>query len=512
LSFPKFGHAAGAWIALAPLLVVVARRAPRRPGSASGWPRHPFALGLATGVVYFGGALYWLVDVMVTYGGLSRFVAFGVAGLLVAYLSLFPALFAWAMRTLTHALGPAALLLAPAVWVSTEMGRTYVWDGFPWALLGASQASLLPIAQSASVAGVYGVSLLVVCGSVAAAYAVVGRGRARVAVPAALMAVIASTAVWGQARLEASTLTRDGEPVTVGVVQGNFSQDVKWDPAMETAIVDRYLRLTAEAVAQGATFVVWPESSLPFYFKASPAKAEPIRQAARRLNVSLLVGGDELEAAPADGDGAAVRLYNSAFLIRPDGAIADTYRKVHLVPFGEYVPLESLLFFAAPLVQAVSGFSPGDRAVVFDVGGRRASTAICYEVIYPALMRRFVEEGSELLTTITNDAWFGRSSAAYQHFEQASLRAIEEGRYLVRAANTGVSGVVDPYGRVLDRTDLFQTAAFVREVRFLRSRTPYSRLGDVAGYLSLALTAGALAAVWRQRPRGGPAVRSHRWA
>jgi len=186
-------------------------------------------------------------------------------------------------------------------------------------------------------------------------------------------------------------------------------------------------------------------------------------------------------------------------MVRIAGRTGATYRKVHLVPFGEYVPLQSLLFFAAPLVEAVSNFSPGEAAVVFDVDGRRSSTAICYEVIYPSLMRRFVLGGSELLTTITNDAWFGRSSAAYQHFEQASLRAIEQGRYLVRAANTGVSGIVDPYGRVLDRTALFETAVFTREVRFLSGRTIYGRLGDVAGYLGLALTAGALAAVWRQR-------------
>jgi apolipoprotein N-acyltransferase len=501
LSFPKFGHPAAAWVAIAPLLVAVVRLGPRGFSSTHGWPREAFLLGLATGAVYFGGTLYWVVDTMNTYGGLSLPVARGVAALLVAYLSLYPAAFAAAMRVLVVSFGPMGLLLAPAVWVSTEMGRSYVWDGFPWALLGASQATFLPIAQSASVVGTYGLSFLVVCGSVAAACAVVGRGRTRTAVPAGILLSVVLVAAWGWARLEASALTREGAPVTVGVVQGNFSQDMKWDPAMEGSIVSRYLRLTAEAASRGATFVLWPESSVPFYFQASPVKAAPIREAARRLRVSLLIGGDEMEAAPA---GAAVRAYNSAFLIGPDGEVAATYRKVHLVPFGEYVPLQSLLSFVKPLVQAVSSYSPGQRAVVFDVDGGRSSTAICYEVVYPSLMRRFVLSGSELLTTITNDAWFGRSSAAYQHFEQASLRAVEEGRYLVRAANTGVSGVVDPYGRVLDRTALFETAVFAREVRFLRGRTIYARLGDVAGYLSLALTAAALGAVWRQRGGAKP--------
>ena len=446
-------------------------------------------LGLLVGVFYFGGTLYWLVDTMSIYGGLSTPVAFGVAGLLVAYLSLFTALFAAVMGALVRGMGRRALLLAPAVWVSSELARTYVWDGFPWALLGTSQAPLLAIAQAASLVGVYGVSCLVVAGSVAAAYAVVGRGVARSIVPAGILAGLIVVALWGRVRLEANVLVREGTPITVGVVQGDFPQDVKWEPSQAQTIVDRYLRMTDEAARQGATFVLWPESAVPFYFKQDLPRSAPIREAARRDHVTLLVGGDEMEAGPP-GQGADVRLYNSAFLIDPDGRVAETYRKIHLVPFGEYVPLKHLLFFAAPLVQAVSDFSPGARPVLLPVDGHPVSTAICYEVVYPELNRTFVREGSELLTTITNDAWFGRSSAAYQHFEQASMRAIEEGRYLVRAANTGVSGIVDPYGRVLDRTRLFETTLVVRQVRFLTVRTVYSLIGDTIAYLCVALTLG----------------------
>ena len=143
---------------------------------------------------------------------------------------------------------------------------------------------------------------------------------------------------------------------------------------------------------------------------------------------------------------------------------------MHLVPFGEYVPLKSLLFFVGPIVEAVSAFSPGRDPVLLPVGSHRISTAICYEVIFPSLIRRFVLDGSELLTTITNDAWYGRSSAAYQHWEQAAMRSIEQGRYLARAANTGISGFVDPYGRVLQKTDLFHPAVLVADLRFIQSR------------------------------------------
>ncbi len=158
---------------------------------------------------------------------------------------------------------------------------------------------------------------------------------------------------------------------------------------------------------------------------------------------------------------------------------------MHLVPWGEYVPLKDWLTFVGPLVQAIGrGFDAGDTVTLLPVGSHRVSTAICYEIIYPELVRQFVAEGSELLTTITNDSWFGRSSAPYQHFEQASLRAIEEGRYLVRSANTGVSGIVDPYGHVLARTEIFRPAVIVGEVRLLTVRTPYSRVGDVFAYAS----------------------------
>jgi apolipoprotein N-acyltransferase len=195
------------------------------------------------------------------------------------------------------------------------------------------------------------------------------------------------------------------------------------------------------------------------------------------------------------------RYYNAAFLVKPDGGIGAVYRKMHLVPFGEYVPLKRLLFFVGTIVEAVAAFTPGETPVLLPVGQHLASTAICYEVIYGSLMREFVLDGSELLTTITNDAWYGWSSAAYQHWDQAAMRAIENGRYLARAANTGISGFVDPYGRVLARSELFEQALLVEDLRFLQARTVYSRIGDLVAWLCLALTAAALLATWAPRRR-----------
>jgi apolipoprotein N-acyltransferase len=221
-----------------------------------------------------------------------------------------------------------------------------------------------------------------------------------------------------------------------------------------------------------------------------------IRRIARDARATLLIGSDQIEPVrvTTGTKKPEMRIYNAAFLVQPDGTVGGVYRKMQLVPFGEYVPLKDLFFFVGPIVEAVSAFSPGTQPVLLPVGSHMASTAICYEVIYPNLMRRFVADGSELLTTITNDAWYGTSSAAYQHWDQAALRAIEGGRYLARAANTGISGFVDPYGRVLAKTTLFEQALVVEDLRFITARTIYSRIGDLAAWLSLALTMAALAA------------------
>jgi apolipoprotein N-acyltransferase len=446
--------------------------------------RRAFMLGLVAGLIYFAGTLYWITRVMVVYGGLAGWIALPINVALVAYLALFPALFALVMRRLTVAHGPRALVAAPFVWAATELGRTHLLTGFPWVLLGYSQEPVLPIAQLASLFGVYGVSMLV-CG-VSAALALVAFRRY---VPIAVMAVvIVATAVCGSRRIVAGDLTRAGDPIRVGLVQGNVDQAIKWDASRAAAIFDDYMRMTREAIGGGAQLVLWPESSTPFMFEEEPADADRIRVLARQAHVSMLFGSDQIEWKVVGNRRLPDKYFNSAFLVRPDGTTAGVYRKMHLVPFGEYVPLQKLLFFAAPLTEEVGTFWPGENPELLPVDGHPLSVAICYEVVYPALVREFVRGGSELLTTITNDAWFGETSAPYQHFEQASMRAVEEGRYLVRAANTGVSGIVDPYGRVLAETKIFEPAVVVGEARFLTAPTFYARHGDVLPYASVVLT------------------------
>jgi apolipoprotein N-acyltransferase len=440
--------------------------------------------------VYFAGTLYWIARVMAVYGALSVWVSFLVNALLIAFLALFPALFALIVRRLVAGAGPRALAAAPIVWVAGELGRTYVLGGFPWVLLGYSQTDVLPIAQVASLIGVYGLSGIVAfVSSALGVWIALGAGPAGRRYLAAAIVLVAAVWLFGALRLSRAELTAAGAPLRVGLVQGNVDQAEKWDPRRAAEIFNSYLDLTRQAISRGAELVIWPESSTPFTFEEDRPQAELVREMARSADVEVLLGSTQIERTNPP------RYFNAAFLVRPDGSTGAVYRKVHLVPFGEYVPLKSIFFFAAPLVEAVSDFTAGDGPVLLPLRGGAASTAICYEIVFPDLVRRSVVQGSQLLTTITNDAWFGRTVAPFQHFEQASMRAIENGRYLVRAANTGISGVVDPYGRTLASSGIYEPAVIVETVRLLSVRTVYSRIGDVVAYASVVATAALLIAV-----------------
>jgi apolipoprotein N-acyltransferase len=487
LSFPKYGHPAIVFIALVPLLVSLSGWTGKRQSPPGVTARRGFTLGLITGFVHFAGTVYWTGATVQTFGGLPMPVAVFVTGLLVLYMATYVGLAAAASAVFVRRFGVIGLALAPVAWVAAEYVRGFLFGGFPWIPLGNSMVTILPIAQLASITGVYGLSLFVGLVNVGFAATALAEGRARIVAVSATLAMIAITSVWGGQRLASGHLTQ-GEAITVGLIQGNIAQVDKWNPARAGMIVDRYVQLTRDAVAQGADFIVWPESSTPFNFQDDPG-GDHIRAVVRQLGKPLLLGSDEIERGPSK-----TNYYNAAFMLDPMGTTAAVYRKMHLVPFGEYVPFQNVLFFVGPLVEAVSAFSPGERVTMLPVREHMVSTAICYEVTYATQAREAVRQGSEMLTVITNDAWYGESSAAYQHFEMAAMRAIEQGRYLVRAANTGISGIVDPYGRVLVRTRLFETRAVVAEARFVQEKTPYARIGDLVAQISVTLTLLALAA------------------
>jgi apolipoprotein N-acyltransferase len=456
-------------------------------------------MGMLTGLVYFTGTTYWTSSVLAVFGGMPMILAIVSMLLLAAYLAIYPAITAIVLTRLFKSAGPFAVFFAPAAWVATEYVRGFLFGGFPWVPLGNSQVTVPAVAQIASVFGVYGLSALVAFVNASIAFALLNSGRSRLIAVASTVLILFGVAAWGSWRVAEGSLTREGTPIRVGLIQGNVAQADKLAPTPEKnrRIFTTYLAMTRDAVRRGAEYVIWPESSTPFTFGHDPVGDTTLRELAREVGVPLLFGSDQIVSEPE------IRQYNAAFLLGPDGETKAVYRKVHLVPFGEFFPMQEWISFAAPLVKRFLPFTAGDGVVILPVNGHPTSTAICYEVVFPSLMRDAVLQGSELLTTVTNDGWYGTSSAPYQHFEMASMRAIEEGRYMARAANTGISGVVDPYGRIVQASAIFEQVGLVAELRLLRGRTIYSQIGDVIAYAAIALTLIAVVLV-RQSARGKP--------
>jgi apolipoprotein N-acyltransferase len=487
LSFPKFGSAAVAWIALVPLLVAL--------HGTTGW--RAARLGYVTGAVSALGLLYWTALVVTQYGGIPLVAAVLIMLALCFAFAIFPLLFGWATGRLLAAFGSWGLLGAPFLWVATELLRVHTFFEFPWCLLGYSQQPFLPVIQIASVTAVYGVSFVLVASSALVAIALVAPPARRGAL-AGLVALVGLT--WGLGAWALGRPLHETGRITVGLVQGGVRQEDKWLPENAWSNVGRHLELTREAARRGARLVVWPESAVPFLYDEEPGLAEQLQETVRRDGIYLYFGNDDREAPPAG------RIFVGAKLLDPKGEIIARYRKMHLVPFGEYVPLQAVFTLggrvAAKLVREIADFSPGTEAVTGEVAGHRIGGYICYEAIFPGLVRRFAADGAELFVNITNDAWYGQTSAPYQHLAMAAFRAVENRRYMVRAANTGFTAVVDPWGRVLEPTRLFDRTVLVREVPFVAETSFYTRHGDLFARACAAVAFALLAATARIRREG----------
>jgi apolipoprotein N-acyltransferase len=455
-------------------------------------------LGYLTGVSSAIGLLYWTSLVVIQFGGLSLPVGIGVMLLLCLAFALFHALFGWAAARAFAILGPPGLLLAPFLWVATEVLRAYTFFRFPWCLLGYSQYRYLPVIQIASVTGVYGVSFLIVLTAAVIAFFVhERRPRARLLVAEGFLFLLAAVFTTGLLGLRRS-LPESGR-VRAGLVQASILQDEKWEPSKELAHFESHVELTMMAAKEGARLIVWPESAVTFPYDYEPAIASRLQDLARRTGAALVFGNDDGETG---GDGQT-RIWVGAKMLTPRGELAYRYHKNRLVPFGEYVPMKPLLTlggrFTAQLVRRVGEFEPGTEANVGAFEGHLLGTSVCYEAIFPDFVRLFSVNGAEMLLNITNDGWYGRTSAPHQHFSMAVFRAVENRKWLLRAANTGISAFVDPHGRVVARTQLFERRTLVEEAAFVPGRSLYARYGDV--FAGGCFAVSVLALGWTARRR-----------
>ncbi len=489
LSFPRFDLEILAWVALVPLLLSIYGRGMRR----SVW------LGILCGVVHYLGTIYWIAYTLTIYGKLSWGISLVLLLLLVIYLALYVGAFAGILSWCDKATGVSWCLLGPVLWVSLEYLRTYLLSGFPWALLGYSQYLNLPVIQMAELTGVYGISFLIVAVNCAIASIFISfirtyPGGKWGVPPPALRAGLAGLSIlliylaYGWWRMSVYTTSiQQSELFKVAVVQGNIEQDKKWEPAYQAETIQIYKDLSQKAAAEKPQLIVWPESAIPFYFQSNEKYQPQILNWVKSWDTWLLFGSPSYQVSLFQP-----RLYNSAFLISPEEKIAGIYHKLHLVPFGEYVPFKSMLGFAGKLVAQAGDFSAGSEYSILQIPKGKLGVVICFEAIFPQVVRKFFDRGARILVNITNDAWFGRTSAPFQHFSMLTLRAVENRSYVVRAANTGISGFIDPLGRIMSSTSIFVADYLVDRVALCKGKTFYADYGDIFSWWCIIVTAGCL--------------------
>lgn len=494
LSFPSANVYPLAWFAFIPLFIAIRAQTPAKA----------FLLACMTGWVYFCGTLYWVTISMQIYGGMSAWLSTLVMLLLVAYLSLYLGLFAWILQYVAKENEKALLLLSPALWVVLEWIKGHAFTGFPWASLAYSQSHFLPIIQVADIGSIYSVGFVMMLVNRA-----LYLGMLKKIDPSFFihqiswksvvfaLSIFLCTLVYGVFRL--SEPMSEGETIRVSVIQGNIAQNQKWDQAFKEQTIQTYADLSLSTLKDEGDrpdLIVWPEAATPFIFGTEHAIETQFREFVQDNKVLLLFGSPSIATKPS----GKIRLRNSAYLLSPGEAGISRYDKIHLVPFGEFIPMPNVLFFLDKLVEGIGDFSAGTQATVFDIKNKKMGTVICFEVIFPDLVRRFVQNGATLMTTLSNDAWFGTSSAPSQHFSMVIFRAIENRVPFARAANTGISGFIDAQGHVLYQSDLFVETIATETLSLRQTETLYTQFGDFfAGLCAMIMTILLLKTYFKRR-------------
>lgn len=469
LAFPDTGLHFLAFVCLVPLLSSLKGRSMKQG----------FASGFVMGLCGFLSLLYWIVPTIHQYGGLPSVAALATSILLCGYLALYPALFCLIYCRIQK-IAWGLPLFSAAAWTGLEYVRTYALTGFPWGVIGYSQFLNLRLIQIADVFGVYGVSFLLILVNVTLGM-VWQQWRSRQGIQIGNLAVtlffIGAALVYGELRIkQISSKITGAEKITVSVVQGNINQNDKWNTVFKTTTVEKYIHLTGKILEASPALVVWPETTLPFYYGYDLPMTRMVDDFIREAGTYFLIG------APAfRRDNETVFFYNRAYLIDPFSVTKATYDKQHLVPFGEYVPMGNYLKFLGKMTAQAGDFSPGTGNIhPLYFGSHSTGVLICFEILFPEISAEFVRNGAGMLTTITNDAWFGRTSAPRQHFSIAVFRAVENRRSVIRCANTGISGLIDPIGHITHTTNLFSDAAVSMTVPELSLVSRYTAFGALA--------------------------------
>ncbi|MDD4980214.1 MAG: apolipoprotein N-acyltransferase [Candidatus Omnitrophica bacterium] len=418
-SFPNFNLWLFAWFGFVPLFFAIQGKSKTKA----------FLLAYLTGFIFWLGIIYWLIHV--TFSGMF---------VLALYLALYFGIFGLIISTYNLQLTTYSFFFIPSAWVLLEYARSHLFTGFPWVLLGYSQYLNLPVVQIADITGAWGVSFLVMLVNVAIYLAIsrlslVVSEKKKYLVP--ILCIIVSLG-YGYYRLNQRPTTNDQRPIKISVIQGDIPQELKWDSRLSNYIINKYWDISFAAAREKPDLIIWPEAALPVIVEEEPFYYERAKDLAKEINTPLLLG------AVTFRDNS---YYNSALLLSKEGELLTRYDKLHLVPFGEYIPLKKTLRFLETIVP-IGDFTPGREYTVFNLPAK-FSVLICFEDLFPEISREFIKRGAVFLVNITNDAWFKKTTAPYQHLQASVFRAVENRVFLVRSANTGVSGFIAPTGKIV---------------------------------------------------------------
>jgi len=495
LSFPGGG---GIWpilfVALIPFLAVIRKGSPKEAGM----------YGFTAGIVHFLFLLYWIVIVLSRYGGLHWSISVVALILLASYMSVYFALFGLLARYIFLALPVGAVLwLLPTLWVGIDWIRGILFTGLPWMDLGYGLWEQTGFIQIADLFGHHGVTWLIVFINTLLAILLTKRQSIKTVcfLTMSFVLVFASSTVyskWRTAEISLALSDHSIKKMRVGIVQGNIDQSIKWSGPQQRDTVDRYLSLSRALLHDNSLeMLVWPETALPFYPRNNEYM-QSLQSMTAESGSALLTGAPWYEII--DREARKVKFFNSALLLNPAGRLGGKYYKTHLVPFGEYVPLKALLPFLAPLVEAAGDFSPGKIENPLVWRDSRIGVLICFESVFPEISRKWVLSGANMLVNLTNDAWYGRSSAPYHSLAMSVFRAVESRRSLIRSANTGISAFITPLGNVEARSELFEPYGFSADVVLYGEKTFWARYGYLFGPLCFLLgVAASFVAIMRRR-------------
>jgi len=479
LAFPKPGFFWLAFIAFIPFFFAIKNSNEKQSA----------VYGLIFGLTHFYSLLFWMLYTLKTYGFLPLWLCIPILFLLAFYLSLYTAFFSWFIVKFSKNM-ILFFILTPSFWVCLELIRSYALTGFPWELLGYSQYQFLPLIQIADITGVYGISFLIMLVNTSlfllALFLRKNKWQGHVVTPKTIINSLCVTTVlflvstvYGYYKInQVDKLSHVAESAVVSAIQGNIDQSVKWKKDRQVETVDKYSNLSLAASSNNPDLIVWPETAAPFYYLYNKELTYRVTKGIQNTNTAHLIGSPSFERV-----GKKFAFFNSAYVANAKGKVVDKYDKVHLVPFGEYVPLKKFLPFINKLTEQVGDFLPGKKGKTIKHKNLTLGIQICFEVVFPGLSREAVKNGANLIINMTNDAWFGKKSAPFQHFSMVVFRAVENRRAVARSANTGISGFIDPVGRQLSTTGLYIDAHISERLPLLKKMTFYTLYGDIFAFL-----------------------------